>query len=67
VACWGGPDEGGQSGPGAGACVHAGELGPNAPSAPAMNRAAAITAARDDAAFNKLIARLDEEDDDFDG
>jgi hypothetical protein len=32
-----------------------------------MNRAAAITAARDDAVFNELIARRDEEDDEFDG
>ena len=32
-----------------------------------MNRAAAITAARDDAAFNELIAQRDDEDDDSDG
>ena len=48
-------------------CVQAGELDPNAPQARAMNRAAAITAARDDAVFNELIARRDEEDDDSDG
>ena len=48
-------------------CVHAGELDPNTPQTPGMNRAAAITAARDDAVFNELIARRDEEDDDSDG
>ena len=35
--------------------------------APAATIAAAEQAARDDAAFNELIARLDEEDDDSDG